>query len=226
MLPESDHQIPLQVTRGMLVTIAVVMGISWFGARGDIDGEFGSDPPGHAFGSWTIPDIRPLTGPSTRIEELGIRIDSADGFAFFALDREDEGHGSAAITFVHRKASILGEIKAFDPDVTAWPPEPIEFGPSINIQLAENDTTDEPVIEIGPSSDFQIQVQTILYRDATITWASPRKCPTWPLRIHIGRCELGDRTLRISIYEMDAKTPKPSYEAGPIADLAAALAPL
>lgn len=110
-------------------------------------------------------------------------------------------------------------------------PKPIDFGAAVSVKFAGKESADTPgaknvIIDVGPMSDFRMQVQTILYDNAKITWASPRKSPAWPLRIHAGKCELGPRTLLIFVYEMQAKNPIPNYQEGPIAAIAGALRPL
>ena len=223
---ESNEQTPLEVTRGMLVAIAVVMGIGWFGAKDGQQGRRPGERPGFAFGSWTGPRIRPILGQTIESAELGLQIDSVDGYVFFDVDQPDDGQAPSNISFINRSESILGEIKPFDPTNQIWPPQAIDFGQSVNIEIDGDPSADSAVIDVGPMSDFRMQVQTILYDEAKIVWASPRKSPAWPLRIHIGKCELGERTLLISVYEMDAKKPTPDYENGPIAAIAAALRPL
>lgn len=226
MSSKPDQQVPLEVTRGMLVAIVVVIGISWFGGRRDRQDDGPRGRSGHAFGSWTTPDIMPILDDTAQSEWLGLRIDAVKGFAFFLVDHPEDGQGPSTVSFINRNESILGEIKAFDPSNDVWPPQANDFGQVVNFNKNAEGSEEQVTIDLGPISDFRLQVQTVLYDDTRITWASPRKHPAWPLRIHIGKCELGGETLLISVYEMQARTPSPDYEDGPIAALAAALRPL
>ncbi|PAY17476.1 hypothetical protein CKO51_21410 [Rhodopirellula sp. SM50] len=226
MASQRDQQIPLEATRGMLVVMVVVMGVAWFGATGGRPGGRDGQRQSDAFGSWTTPDIMPIHDKTVESQELGLRIEAAEGFLFFLLDHPDDGQGPSTISFINRKASILGQIKTFDPAASTWPPTAADFPPSVHLDLGDEDATEPAVLRVGASDDFQLQVQTILYDNATIDWASPRKSSAWPLRVHIGKCALGQRTLLVSVYEMDAQTPSPEYQQGPIAVLAGALGPL
>ncbi len=226
MSAQRNQQIPLEVTRGMLVVMVVVMGVAWFGATGDRPSGRDGQRRGDAFGSWTTPDIMPIQGKTVESPELGLRIDTAEGFLFFLLDHPDDGQGPSTISFINRNASILGQIRTFYPTVSTWPPTAADFPPSVQLDLGDEDATQPAVLRVGASDDFQLQVQTILYKNATIDWTSPRKSSAWPLRVHIGKCALGQRTLLVSVYEMDARTPSPDYQQGPIGVLAGALCPL
>jgi len=159
-------------------------------------------------------------------KELDLRIAAVDGFAFFRVDQADDGRGPTSISFINRSAKILGHIKPFDPAVSTWPPTAAEFPPSVNTTGGDDDSPDQTAIVIGPSSAFQLQVQTIRYDHTTVHWTSPRKSSAWPLRVHLGKCDLGTHTVLIWVYEMNAKTPIPDYQEGPIAALAGALGPL
>ncbi|QDV47918.1 hypothetical protein Enr13x_78300 [Stieleria neptunia] len=226
MSSQREQQIPLEITRGMLVVMVVVMGIAWFGASGDRPSGRDVRWRGDGFGAWTTPDILPIQGKPVESQALGLRIGAAEGFLFFLLDHPGDGQGPSTISFINRNASILGQIKTFDPSASTWPPTAADFPPSVHLDMGDEDATEPAVLRVGASDDFQLQVQTILYQNATIDWASPRKSSAWPLRVHIGKCALGHRTLLVSVYEMDAQTPSPDYQQGPIAVLAGALAPL
>ncbi|QEF96112.1 hypothetical protein Mal15_01380 [Stieleria maiorica] len=227
MSQKSDQPIPLEVTRGMAVLMGVVMAVAWFGAIGDPpEGRFGRRG-GHAFGSWTTPDIVPILEQTVESSELGLRINPVDGYVFFRINQPgDAGRAASAISFINRNASILGQIRSFTPGVTDWPPTADDFPPSVQLEMGDEDATEPAVLRVGASDDFQLQVQTMRYGQATIHWASPRKSSAWPLRVHLGKCAVGHRTLLVSVYEMDAQTPPPDYQQGPIAALAQALGPL
>lgn len=234
MSSDSKQQVPLEVTRGMLIAMVVVLGIGWFGGRSDRENGRGGRP-GHAFGAWDTPQIASVTEPTARSVSIGLEIDAVPGFAFFLVDRPDDGLGPSTVSFINRKDLILGEIKAFDPAADTWPPSSDDFGQVVNLQTGPIETgpeqsgeqsDEQPSLRLGPPSDFRLQVQTILYGDTEIVWASPRKSPAWPLRIHRGKCELGSKTLLISVFEMQAQSADPDYTLGPIAVLAAALRPL
>lgn len=72
----------------------------------------------------------------------------------------------------------------------------------------------------------RIQVQTIRYPHATVVWASPRKSSAWPLRVHLGKCQMGRQTLLLSLYELNATRPEIDYSGGIAAEVATALHPL
>lgn len=232
MSPNSNKQTPIEYSRGALVVIAVILGIGAFESLNQRSG----DRNGFAFGSWTGPTIHRILDERVESEILGVKIEPVPGYAFFLVDKPNDGERSTNIAFINRAASILGEIRPFDPSRHNWPPKPIDFGAAVSIKFAGKEPADTPgaddpgaenvIIDVGPMSDFRMQVQTILYDNAKITWASPRKSPAWPLRIHAGKCELGPRTLLIFVYEMQAKNPIPNYQEGPIAAIAGALRPL
>ena len=219
---EPDQQISLQFSRGVLVFAAVVLTVAWFGAGG----KRMRDQAGHAFGFWEKPDIVPILEDTARSETLGIRVDAVEGYSFFFVDHPGDGVGPATISMINRKDAILGAIKAYDPLSDQWPPQADDFGYSVSIKEMAGSSPGEPELGVGPPDDFQLQVQTILYGETKVTWASPRKSPAWPLRMHLGKCEIGDRTVLLSIYEVHAKSPEPDYEQGPIAEIASALSPL
>ena len=218
-----QQQIPLEIPPGVLAAIMVVMGICWFDAALD---RRENRPPGHAFGAWTLPEIRSPMHDQARSSELGLQLKPAAGFAYFLVDRPDDGKGPTTLSFINRKALLVGEITLFDSAVDPWPPESIAFGPAVNLDAFGDDAAETPGLDLGPLGKLQLQVQAVLYDNVAITWAAPRKCPSWPLRVHIGKCELGPRTYRITVYELDAKTATPDYQDGPIGDLARVIAPL
>jgi hypothetical protein len=222
MPSDSNDQTPLQFSRGGLIVIAVLLGVSWFGSlRTPSSGRYG-DPNGLPFGSWNGPRIQRLVDQKVESEQMGLRIDPVPDFAFFFVDRTGDDLVAPNISFINRNESLLGEIQSFDPTRHSWPPNAIDFGDAVNVKVAD----ETAVFDVGPSSDFRMQVQTIRYDDAKITWASPRKSPVWPLRVHLGKCELGGRVLLITVYELEARKPVPDYQAGPIAAIADALRPL
>lgn len=222
MPSDSNDQTPLQFSRGALIAIAVVMGVGWFGSlRTRPSGRYG-DPNESPFGSWTGPHIQRIVDQKIESEEMGLKIDPVPDYAFFLVGRPNDGPGAAKISFINRNESILGEIRTFDPTRDSWPPPAIDFGDAVNVKV----DAEKAVIDVGPMSDFRMQVQTILYDEATIIWASPRKSPVWPHRVHFGKCELGPHILLISVYELQAKNPVPDYQEGPIAAIAGALRPL
>ncbi|MCA9140302.1 MAG: hypothetical protein KDB00_26205 [Planctomycetales bacterium] len=226
MSSDSKQQVPLEVSRGMLIAMLVVIGIGWLGGHGTHTSDGGR--PGDSLAAWDIPDIVPILEPTARSESLGLEVDAVSGFAFFHVDRLKDSRGLSSISFVNRAQMIIGEIKSFDPLTDTWPPVADDFGQVVGVRgrddlVVAKPSDDHPSINMGPLSDHRLQVQTILYGETEIIWASPRKSPAWPLRIHLGKCKLGPRTYIIAVYEMQAQSPNPDYTQGPIADLAAAL---
>lgn len=221
MPAQPDQQIPLEVSRGALVAMMVVLTVAWFG-----DGKSSRDDGGFAFGAQTRPEIVPIRDQIIQRPELGVAIHSIENFDFFRVDLSGARQVDPAVSFINRKQKIVGTITAFDPNQDDWPPQAVDFGHTVNFKHNLDHPIAPSTFRVGPQDDFRLQVQAMLYGETQITWASPRKSPAWPLRIHIGKCQVGSRTLKISIYELHAVTPEPDYENGPIADFAAAICPV
>ncbi|KAA5542185.1 hypothetical protein FYK55_15380 [Roseiconus nitratireducens] len=219
MTSDTPSQQPLVVSRIALIVCAIVLVISWIGSHSNRPSS--RQMEGYAFGTWGRPPIQPLTRDSVESVKMGLKVLPIEGFQFFKSPSGPDP-GNVTLGFVNRGEQLLGEIRRFDPERDAWPPRPDEFGQSL--QLASES---EPDADNGflMRSDSRIQVQTILYDDAVVTWASPKKSMAWPLRVHIGRCELADQLLRITLYEVNSGTPVPVYDEGPIATLGNALRP-
>ncbi|WP_253160925.1 hypothetical protein [Stieleria tagensis] len=212
----------------MMIAIAVIMGASWFGSHSHRGLTRHTDAPGHAFGSWTSPQIDRLAKQRLELPTIGMKLEPAQGYDYFSVRMPQASEADAIVAFINRNDRIVGRIQAFDPEKQNWPPQPSDFGDSIQIKSPAGESpadADSAMIDFGPSSDFRIQVQTILYDAVTITWASPRKSPAWPQRMHVGKCLCGERELLIQLYEIGARTDQPDYQSGPIAALANSIHP-
>jgi hypothetical protein len=241
---EPQQQITLQPTRGMVIAIAIILGIGLLGEQREAERMVDGDRAGLAFGTWTGPDIDPLSGNPIRCPELGIAIDPLDGYRFYRVDRPDDGREAPLISFINRGALLVGRIRTFDPRTDSWPPAADQFGhPPVDDggptqstaprrsqtqgSTAETEAGDQAVsIGLLTAGRPRIQVQTIRYSKATVVWASPRKSPAWPLRVHLGKCQLGERMLLLSLYELNAKRPEIDYSDGLPAEVVSALHPL
>lgn len=56
-----------------------------------------------------------------------------------------------------------------------------------------------------------------------VRWAHPARSAAWPVRVHLGRCTLGDQTLLIGIQQWAAKTASVDYRSGIFASIAQAI---
>ncbi len=185
-----------------------------------------------------MPKVVPIDSKEIISQPLGVRIEPAEGFAYFVLDEANEAvpiEDQKSISFLNLSKKLLGKLEPFDPEVQPWPPRAKDFGDTVRLasealaeewierQASSSDSVDETTLLIGPSTDFRLQVQTMLYGESRITWASPRKSPAWPLRVHLGKCRVGDRDLLVRLYELDAQTPEPVYDGGAIEALGQSL---
>lgn len=231
MSSENHQQTPLELTRGMIIAIAVILGIGLLSQHEDDRAFQSGASDGFAFGSWTAPNIAAINQGPFDCPELGISIDDLDRFTFYRLNRPDERNDPPVISFINRSQLLVGRIEIFDSRTDSWPPDPDQFGhpPADQAPTVEaaNENTDDvlPVAMQSPGRP-QIQVQTIRYPDSTFVWASLRKSPAWPLRVHIAQCQVGERTLRVSCYELNAKSHEIDYLQGPMSQIANALHPL
>ena len=225
MSSDSDPQAILEPTRGMLAVMAVVLAVTAIGSWTKLSGDRGRGE-GRAFGTWEKPKVFAVDEGPARSDVLGVGLRPIEGFAFYLVDYPNDDRGPASISLINRGQAILCEITRFDDLDTPWPPEPSDYGLTVSLRRGVGAEGEQTGLGVGPLPDFRLQVQSMLYDQTRVIWASPRKSPTWPLRLHLGKCDLGDRTVLIKVYEMQAQTAEPDYASGPIAEIASALFPL
>ncbi|OYP34960.1 hypothetical protein [Rhodopirellula sp. MGV] len=228
MDPETNGRQRLQLSQANIVAIAIVLAVGWVGAN-RIDQRRNQS----SFDSMMIPDVHALKQDQIKCDPLQITIDAPADFTFYSVNETPPE--LSTISFVNHHAKLVGRIDSFDPARSAWPPHPSSFQPHTADQFSdnkelENDVVvdlDQPIdsLAFGTLTDSRLQVCSVMYQHIQVEWVSPMKSASWPFRIHQGRCELENKTLLISVFELDSKTPTPVYDQGPIAAIADAIIP-
>ncbi|MCC9600838.1 hypothetical protein LOC67_09695 [Stieleria sp. JC731] len=237
----SNERERLELTRANVFAIAVILAIGWLGFNG---ADRSRDPNGEiSLDSLLVPDVLQLEQSEIQCDPLGITIETPAGFSFYAVNQKPSQ--LTAVSFINRQAKLIGSVDEFDPDVDQWPPKADLFQPWKSEEIQKNgivDTVDQSIpsdqqdsierLGVPPNSlafdtlsDSRLQVCSVLYENVQIEWISPMKSPSWPFRVHQGRCDVAGKSILISIFELDSKSPTPVYDEGPIAAFANAIRP-
>ena len=91
---------------------------------------------------------------------------------------------------------------------------------------SDEETVDDLILPlIGPVLPNQYRIESVNYGELSIQWCTPVKSAAWPMRIHVGKCSLQDRTFYITAQELQAKGTEPDYLTGPLGEIAASIRP-
>ncbi|MEL7338129.1 MAG: hypothetical protein AAFN70_18190, partial [Planctomycetota bacterium] len=164
-------------------------------------------------------------GSKIEMSELGIQLDQVEGFLYFNVNAAEETTPSQ-ITFFSREQSLLGRIQSFDPRQDLWPPTVKSFVDATVIDLGSEGVEAQSPFQKESEDELRLQVQEKIYENSRITWASPRTMTHSTNRVHLGKCDVGDRAVLICVYEWDSASPEPDYASGPLAVIADSIHPL
>lgn len=205
--------------------MVVLMGIAFWSAHFNRPTGSISRQPGYAFGVWDRPQVDRVE-PLMSVElDFTWTLDPQVHYSLYRVIRRDEfGHAQSMVLIDHR-SDMLVTIERFDPDRHTWPPteesllEPFplnsEIFDSALGEINENEPDGLPLfVRWMFAGTEQVFVKNVRYPSKTIQWARLRKSPLWPIRTHLGRCELDSVTLVIRVTEMAAPSTKPDYQGG------------
>ncbi|MCD0460427.1 hypothetical protein [Roseiconus lacunae] len=253
MKTDSNDRETLQFSRGNLLAAAVILGIGWMGAFGvdrrhDESMEQVWIPEVHRLTEKSIrcepmgitidspdgfvfyavdqqsPDLNAISFVNHRDKVVG---------RIATFDPSSQPWPPAADQFLPQLAEddpTMGDRREPENDFD-WQADESSGDHTLRTADSETDGLETefglPInsLAFGTLSDSRLQTCTTIYRQVEVEWVSPMKSPSWPFRIHQGRCALSDRTLLISVFELDSRSPAPVYDEGPIAAIANAISP-
>jgi hypothetical protein len=232
MNPDSQEPTPLVPSRGALIVMAVLMAIALWGAHFNRPRGSVSRQPGFAFGGWNRPQITRVDPLMSAALDFSWALDPPLDRSVYRVLRQDQWGPTQSMVLIDHASKRLISIERFDSNRHQWPPTPgtLREPFSSNAQLFELDADEskDDGIDRLPravrwmlAGEEAVVIETIEYPAKTIQWARLRRSPVWPMRTHLGRCQLESVTLRIAVTELAAQSAEPNYRDGPLGSIVA-----
>ena len=232
MTGQHREQAPLRPSRPMAVVMVVILAMS---AAND-QSFFGSSARRHEepeYASWQLPEISQADPAEWLSRETGLDFKPIDPFRARLVSYDRPGQRTFAIGLTNPAQSMVAQIAPAVDDQQDWPPAMDQFGDTVflsdieqhaqsDIQLGDIQLGDIQLSD-GPIQDPRMLTEKVDYGHARVTWMTPRKSAAWPARMHLGRCVIGDTTLRITVHQLRAESPQPDYHSPPFRDLVRSL---